>query len=156
MHRARSTRKVRKRGAGHTMNVQQLSVFVENKAGRLSEVSEVLGEAGVNIRGFSVSDTAGFGIVRLVVDNPQRGLQALSDAGFTIKVSDVICLDLPDQPGGLAGVLKRVSVAGVNIEYIYSLIATYVVINVADIDQALSLLESQPVALVSQEEIARI
>jgi hypothetical protein len=138
------------------MNVQQLSVFVENKAGRLSEVSEVLGEAGVNIRGFSVSDTAGFGIVRLVVDNPQRGLQALSDAGFTVKVSDVICLDLPDQPGGLAGVLKRVSVAGVNIEYIYSLIATYVVINVSDIDQALSLLESQPVALVSQEEIARI
>ena len=138
------------------LNVQQLSVFVENKAGRLSEVSEVLGAAGVNIRGFSVSDTEGFGIVRLVVDNPQRGLQALSDAGFTVKVSDVICLDLPDQPGGLASVLKRVSVAGVNIEYIYSLIATYVVINVADIDRALSLLESQPVALVSQEEIARI
>lgn len=138
------------------MNVQQLSVFVENKAGRLSEVSEDLGAAGVNIRGFSVSDTAGFGIVRLIVDDPQRGLQVLTEAGFTVKVSEVICIDLPDQPGGLASVLKRVSDAGVNIEYVYSLIATYVVINVADIDQAVSLLERQPVALVSQEEIARI
>lgn len=138
------------------MNVQQLSVFVENKAGRLTEVSDVLGDAGVNIRGFSVSDTAGFGIVRLVVDDPERGRETLLGAGFTVKTSDVLCIDLPDRPRGLAGVLKRVSDAGVNVEYVYSLISTYVVINVADIDQAISLLESQPVVLVSQEEIARI
>ncbi|MEZ5126062.1 MAG: amino acid-binding protein [Thermoleophilia bacterium] len=138
------------------MNVQQLSVFVENKAGRLTEVSEVLGATGVSIRGFSISDTAGFGIVRLVVDDPATGQRALTDAGFTVKISDVICLNLPDHPGGLADVLKRVSDAGVNIEYVYSLIATYVVVNVADIDQALSLLQRTSVALVSQEEIARI
>lgn len=138
------------------MNVKQLSVFIENKAGRVSEITTVLGNAGVNIRGFSVSDTAEYGIVRLVVDDPDKGEQALHDAGFTVKVSDVICLNLPDHPGGLAGVLKVVSDAGVNIEYIYSLISTYVVINVADIDRAVSLLEDQPVVLVSQEEIARI
>ncbi len=138
------------------MNVKQLSVFIENKAGRVSEITDVLGEAGVNIRGFSVSDTTDYGIVRLVVDDPDAGLAALHAGGFTVKESEVLCLDLPDRPGGLAGVLKVVSDAGVNIEYVYSLISTYVVINVADIDRAVALLDGQPVVLVSQEEIARI
>jgi hypothetical protein len=138
------------------VNVQQLSVFIENKTGRVSEVSDVLGSAGVNIRGFSVSDTADYGIVRLVVDNPERAQEVLHDAGFTVKTSEVVCLNLPDQPGGLAGILKIVADAGVNIEYVYSLISTYVVINVADIDRALALLKDKPVVLVSQEEIARI
>lgn len=138
------------------MNVKQLSVFIENKAGRVSEITDIMGAAGVNIRGFSVSDTADYGIVRLVVDDPAKGSQALKDAGFTVKESDVICINLPDKPGGLAGVLKIVSDAGVNIEYVYSLIATYVVINVSDIERALSLLSDKPVELVSQEDIARI
>lgn len=138
------------------MKVKQLSVFIENKAGRVSEVTDILGKAQVNIRGFSVSDTADYGIVRLVVDRPEEGLAALKDAGFTVKESDVICINLPDRPGGLAEVLKVVSDSGVNIEYVYSLIATYVVVNVGDVDQALQLLRDQPVQLVSQEEIARI
>lgn len=138
------------------MNVKQLSVFIENKAGRVSEITDIMGAAGVNIRGFSVSDTADYGIVRLVVDDPVKGAQALRDAGFTVKQSDVICINLPDKPGGLAGVLKIVSDAGVNIEYVYSLIATYVVINVSDIERAVSLLSDKPVELVSQEDIARI
>ena len=138
------------------MNVKQLSVFIENKAGRVSEITDILGRSDVNIRGFSVSDTAEFGIVRLIVDAPERGEQALVDAGFTVKVTDVLCIDLPDLPGGLAGVLKVVSGSGVNIEYVYSLIGTYVVINVADIDKAVELLAGQPVVLVSQEQIARI
>ena len=138
------------------MSVQQLSVFIENKAGRVSEVTDVLGKAGVNIRGFSVSDTADYGIIRLVVNDPEAGRAALKDAGFTVKEAEVICINLPDQPGGLAGILKLVSDAGVNIEYVYSLISTYVVINVADVDRAVSLLRDTPVELVSQEEIARI
>jgi len=138
------------------VKVKQLSVFIENKAGRVSEVTEILGRAGVNIRGFSVSDTADYGIVRLVVDDPDNGLETLKSAGFTVKESDVICVHLPDKPGGLAGVLRVVSDAGVNIEYVYSLISTFVVINVADVDRALQLLRDQPVQLVSQEEIARI
>lgn len=138
------------------MNVRQLSVFIENKAGRVSEVTDVLGRSGINIRGFSVSDTADYGIVRLVVDDPDKGRVALQEAGFTVKESDVLCLNLPDQPGGLASVLRIVSDAGVNIEYVYSLISTYVVINVADIDRALTLLKDKPVELVSQEDMARI
>ncbi|HSK47042.1 MAG TPA: ACT domain-containing protein [Coriobacteriia bacterium] len=138
------------------MNVQQLSVFIENKTGRVSEVSDVLGGQGINIRGFSVSDTADYGIVRLIVDDPVQGREVLQAAGFTVKVSEVLCINLPDHPGGLASVLRIVSDAGVNIEYVYSLISTYVVINVADIDRALVLLKDKPVQLVTQEEIAQI
>lgn len=137
------------------MNVRQLSVFIENKAGRVSEVTEVLGAAGVNIRGFSVSDTAGFGIVRLVVDDPQHGQEVLENSGFTVKASDVLVLQLPDVPGALASALKAVSDAGVNIEYVYSLVSTYVVVNVADIQGAMQLLEGAPVTIVGQEDIAQ-
>lgn len=137
------------------MNVRQLSVFVENKAGRVSEVSDTLGAAGVSIRGFSVSDTADFGIIRLILDDPDTGYAVLHEGGFTVKANDVLCIDLPDVPGGLAGVLKVVSAAGVNIEYVYSLISTYVVINVADIEQAQALLADKPVVLVTQEVIAQ-
>jgi len=137
------------------VNVKQLSVFIENKAGRVSEVTDQLGRAGVNIRGFSVSDTADYGIVRLVVNEPEHGLEVLRDAGFAVKSNDVLCVELPDHPGGLASILKIVSGAGVNIEYVYSLIGTYVVINVADIERAVGLLRDKPVTLVSQEDIAQ-
>ena len=137
------------------MNVKQLSVFIENKAGRVSEVTDTLGRAGVSIRGFSVSDTIDYGIIRLVLDDPNRGLEVLHEAGFAVKVNDVLCIDLPDVPGGLAGVLKRVSDAGVNIEYVYSLISSRVVINVADIDRAMALLKDKPVQIVTQEVIAQ-
>jgi hypothetical protein len=137
------------------VNVKQLSVFVENEPGRVSEVTDVLGSAGVNIRGFSVSDTADYGIVRLVVDDPDAGKEALQRADLAVKVNDVLCIELPDRPGGLAGVLKIVSAAGVGIDYVYTLIGTYVVINVADIDRALAMLSDSPVKIVNQEDIAR-
>jgi len=136
--------------------VMQLSVFIANESGRVSEVTGLLGEHGINIRGFSVSDTAEYGILRLVVDRPDEAFAALKDAGFTVREDEVICIDLPDQPGGLASVLKIVADAGVNIEYVYSLISTFVVINVADVDRAIHLLGDRPVRLVGQEDIAAI
>lgn len=138
------------------VSVTQLSVFIENKSGRVSEVTDTLGKAGVNIRGFSVSDTVDYGILRLIVDAPSIATAALRAEGFTVREDEVICIDLPDVPGGLAGVLKIVASAGVNIEYVYSLIATYVVINVADVERAARLLADKPVRLVGQEEIASV
>lgn len=137
------------------MNVNQLSVFIESKAGRVSEVTDVLGTAGINIRGFSVSDTADHGIVRLVVDDPAAAHVALSAAGFTVKESPVVCLELPDTPGGLARVLKVAAEAGVTIDYVYSLISTFVILDVADVERAVSQLQGKPVRMVTQEEIAR-
>lgn len=138
------------------MKVRQLSVFIENKAGRVSEVTDILGESGVNIRGFSVSDTAEYGILRLVVDKPDEAMAALKEKSFTVKENDVLCIKLEDAPGALARVLKMVSDAGVNIEYVYSLISTYVVINVGDADRAFQLLKDKPVQLVGHAELAAL
>ena len=136
--------------------VKQLSVFIANESGRVSEVTGLLGEHDINIRGFSVSDTAEYGILRLVVDRPADARDVLRQASFTVREDDVICIDLPDRPGGLAGVLKVVAEAGVNIEYVYSLVSTFVVINVADVDRALHLLGDRPVKLMSQADIAAV
>ena len=136
--------------------VRQLSVFIANEAGRVSEVTGLLGDNGINIRGFSVSDTIDYGILRLVVDKPDEALATLKAAGFTVREDAVICIDLPDHPGGLASVLRIVAEAGVNIEYVYSLIATYVVLNVGDVDRALRLLSGRPVKLVSQADLAAV
>lgn len=136
--------------------VKQLSVFIANESGRVSEVTGLLGDAGVNIRGFSVSDTADYGILRLVVDEPELALRTLRDAGFTVREDDVICVELPDVPGALSAALKAVSDAGVNIEYVYSLVGTFVVLNVGDVDRALHLLSDRPVRLVSQADLARV
>jgi hypothetical protein len=136
--------------------VRQMSVFIENKAGRVSEVTQIIGDAGVNIRGFAVSDTAEYGILRLVVDRTDEALAVLHERGFTVRESAVICLKLPDVPGALAAALKAVADAGVNIEYVYSLVSTYVVLNVADVDRALELLSDRPVQLVTQDELGPV
>jgi hypothetical protein len=136
------------------VKVKQLAVFIENKPGRVSEIADLMGRVGVNIRGFSVSDTAEYGIMRLVVDKPDEARAALKDAGFTVREDEVICVELPDEPGALGKVLLAVSEAGVNIEYVYSLVGTAVVLNVSDADRALRLLEGRPVKLMSQEDIA--
>jgi hypothetical protein len=137
-------------------NVVQLSVSITNEPGRVSEATGVLGSADVDIKGFSVSDTAEHGVLRLVVDQPDRAAAALRDGGFAVKEHDVLVIDLPDRPGGLAGVLKTVGAAGVSIEYVYSLIGTYVVVDVADADRATALLKDRPVRIVSSAEISAI
>ena len=138
------------------MKVKQLSVFIENKAGRVSEVTGILGTHDVNIRGFSVADTADYGILRLIVDKPEEAVAALKAEGFTVRETDVICVYLDDVPGSLARVLSMVAGAGVNVEYLYSLVSTYVVLNVSDADAAIRQLEGTPVRLVSQEEMTSI
>lgn len=136
------------------MEITQLSVFIENKAGRITEVSNALAQAGLNIRGFAVSDTQDFGIVRVIVDNPSLGRKALEEAGFTVRETPVLVINLSqDKPGGLAAALKTVSDAGVNVEYIYSLVSTYLALNVADVERARTLLKDTDIEIVSQETL---
>ena len=136
------------------MEITQLSIFIENKAGRITEVSNALAQAGLNIRGFAVSDTQDFGIVRVIVDNPSLGRKALEEAGFTVRETTVLVINLSqDKPGGLAAALKTVSDAGVNVEYIYSLVSTYLALNVADVERARTLLKDTDIEIVSQETL---
>ena len=102
------------------MKVEQISVFLENKAGRLAEVTRILGEAGVNIRALSLADTTDFGILRLVADDTEKAQQVLKDNGFTVGVTEVIAVAAEDKPGGMDKILQVTSKAALNIEYMYA------------------------------------
>jgi hypothetical protein len=134
--------------------VTQISVRISSEEGSVSGVTRALGDAGVDIRGFSVSDTAEHGVLRLIVDKPELGCEALARAGMTPCATPVLVVELPDLPGGLAGILKAVAEAGVSIEYVYSLISTYVVLNVASPADAAERLAGSAVRLVGADEIA--
>ncbi|NLB88225.1 MAG: ACT domain-containing protein [Syntrophomonadaceae bacterium] len=103
---------------------KQISVFLENKAGRLSHVTKVLGEAGINIRALSIADTSDFGILRIIVNDPEKAYKILKEAGFTVSETEVIAVQVPDSPGGLATVLEQMSDANLNIEYLYAFLGT--------------------------------
>ena len=102
------------------MEIKQISVFLDNTAGRLGEVTRVLARAGINIRAISIADTSDFGILRLIVNKWEEALKALKDAGFTTRVSDVAAVEIEDTPGSLAGVMEPFEKAKVNIEYLYA------------------------------------
>ena len=100
--------------------LKQITVFLENRAGRLAAICNALGEQKVNILALSLADTADFGILRLVVDDPDTGIAALKTGGFTVAISDIVAVDVPDHPGGMGEVLDVLVGAGVNVEYLYA------------------------------------
>jgi hypothetical protein len=102
------------------MPIKQISVFLENNAGRLGEVTKTLAEADINIRAISIADTADFGILRLIVNNHQEAMKALVDAGFTTRITDVVAVEVEDTPGSLAKVMELFQQVNINIEYLYA------------------------------------
>ncbi len=104
------------------MNVRQISVFLENRAGRMADVSHLLGENGINIRAVSLADTHDFGIVRLIVNDVDRALQILRAHKFTVHDTEVIAIAIPDEPGGLAKVLDLMARENLNIGYLYGFV----------------------------------
>ena len=104
------------------MKVEQISVFLENKSGRLAEVMRVLGSAGINIRALSIADTSDFGILRIIVNDKEKALKALKEKDFTVSKTEVVAVEVPDKPGGLAHILDLLDKKGVNVEYMYAFI----------------------------------
>ncbi len=104
------------------MLVEQLSVFLENKAGRLMEVTKALTEARINIRALSLADTSDFGILRLIVDDIEKAQNVLKEKGFTVGKTGVIAVEVGDHPGGLQAILQVFETAGVNVEYMYAFV----------------------------------
>ncbi len=138
--------------------IKQISVFLENKSGRLIRIAQILGEAKINIRGLSIADTSDFGILRLIVDQPEKAVKELKDNEIMATLTDVIAIEVPDRPGGLAEVLVYLNKAGINIEYIYSLIDkptqnAMIMLRVEQIDRALEVLETNNVPIVSSKRI---
>jgi hypothetical protein len=99
--------------------ISQVSVFLENKTGRLAELTRALGDAGVNMHALMVADTEEFGVVRIICDTPRKAKELLDDAGFGATVTPVIAVEIPDRPGGLADVLEALGAKGVSVEYAY-------------------------------------
>ena len=102
------------------MGIKQISVFLENTAGRLSEVTKTIANAGVNLRAISIADTADFGILRFIADKNEDAINALNTAGFTTKQTDVVAVVIEDNPGSLAKLMELFQQSQVNIEYLYA------------------------------------
>ena len=143
------------------MKIKQLSIFLQNRMGSLSKPLEVLSEADVNIRAMCMADTSEFGILRLVVDNPERGKEALEENSFLVKITEIIGVEMNDTPGGLTSVLKVIKDNEIDLEYLYAFTSTkvgtaYMIVKVNDVKQAGNLLQKKGIRQLSQEELKDI
>ena len=142
------------------MFAKQLTVFIENRAGRLSEVLNVLRENNVNILSLSLADTTEFGLLRLIVDNAAKGKEKLSEGGFSSLLSDVSIIQIPHRVGSLQELLKAIDTDGVNIEYMYGLSIesdrAYVVLKASDIQKLDKILEDNGRRTLSCQDLSEI
>ena len=141
------------------MLAKQLSVFLENKSGRLTEVTAVLGKAGLNLSAMSIADNSDFGILRCIVSDPDEACRVLKEAGFTVKITSVIGFTCPNTPGALAVVLKHLSDSGVFIEYMYSFAngeCANIVIRPSDLDVCERVLEEKKVDLIAASDLYKL
>jgi hypothetical protein len=140
------------------MSVKQISVFLENKKGRLAEVTRTLATEKVNIRALSLADTADFGVMRIIVNDPDRCLGVLKANGFVAQVTEVVAVEVEDKPGGLARVLEVLDRDNVNVEYMYAYVEkkrenAIVICKIDDRERALTVLASHGIATVNAEAL---
>jgi hypothetical protein len=142
------------------MKIQQLSIFLENKPGRLSSVCSTLAQAGINLTTLSLADTHQFGILRLIIREWQQAKQLLEECGYAVKVSDVIAMEVADRPGGLANVLNIIENDGISVEYMYAFTIrkkenAILVFRFDQMDKAIEVLQSSGISLVPATSIFR-
>ena len=140
------------------MTIHQISVFLENRAGQLAEITQILAENGIDMRAISIAETADDGVLRRVVDNSERATSILLSKGFILSMTPVLAVAVPDAPGGLAPVLKLLAEGNIDIEYMYSLFThqdgkAYMVFRVSDEEKFVKLLASNGMETVSNEEL---
>ncbi len=140
------------------MTVKQLSIFVENRSGRMAEITRKIADANIDIRALSIADTTDFGILRLIVDKPEQAEKALKEKGCTVSLTDVIAVRIADKPGGFADAIKVLNEAGIDVEYMYAFVCrregeACVIIRVADNEKAVAVFERSGIGMLSQQEI---
>ena len=143
------------------MRVEQIAVFLENKSGRLAEITRILAENDINIRALSVADTADFGILRLIVDKVDLAKEVLRAGGFTVGKTNVIAVEVPDRAGGLASVLKVAHQADLNVEYMYAFVNksgsnTVLIFRFDDMDRAIEILQQAGFTLLTGPQICAL
>lgn len=140
------------------MNAKQLSVFIENKKGHIATLAKAIKNKDIDVRAISVFDTNEFGILRLVVDDPEKALTAVREAGYAAKISEVLAAELADKPGALYEIFSLFDEADINIEYIYSFVMRnnvkpLIILKVDRMDDAIKLLTENGVRIVEANEI---
>ncbi len=140
------------------MKVEQISIFLENKSGRLAEVTDILAKKGINIRALSLADTADFGILRLIVNTTEKATEVLKENGFTVGKTEVVAIEVPDRPGGLAGILGALQGEGINVEYMYAFVQksgqnAIIIFRFDDIEKAIRVLQKAGVKILRGEEV---
>jgi len=143
------------------MKLKQISVFLENRKGRLSGALDTLATAKINIRALSIADTSEFGILRLIVPDPDKARKALEKAGFTVKENYVIAVEIDDRPGGLATALKVLSDADLNVEYLYAFIAkggdkAVVILRTEDVDAGIKVFRKAGINVLNGETLYKM
>ena len=140
------------------MEIKQISVFVENRPGRLADITAVLAEAGIDIRALSIADTTDYGILRLIVSDPDAAVRALKAADLAVSATQVLGICIPDVPGGFAKAIRVLADAAISVEYAYAFVSpeagtAYVIIRVEDNGRAAQALAEQGVVVLEQKDI---
>jgi hypothetical protein len=135
------------------MQVEQVSVFLENKSGRLSEVTGILAEANVNIRALALADTSDFGVLRLIVDDTHKAMSALKNNGFAVGKTDVVAVEVEDRPGGLHVILETLKQNDINVEYMYAYVQhagqnAIMIFRFDNVEAAIQTLKSQGITIL--------
>ena len=140
------------------MNIHQISVFLENRAGQLSEITAMLAEDNIDIRAISIAETTDYGLVRMIVDDCKKASDALLKHGNVLSMTPVLAVEVPDRPAGLAELLAVLAEAGVDVEYMYSLFThkndcAYMVMRISDDAKFLNALGIHKIKVMSMEEL---
>jgi hypothetical protein len=143
------------------MKIKQISIFLENRKGRLYDVCSLLGKKDVNIRALNVAETESFGILRIVVNKPDVAVEVLKDAGIVARITDVIAVEVEDKPGGLADILKVLADEDVNIEYMYGFMEkssdrALMVFRFDDVDKAAQILKKHNIKIVGEQGVREL
>ena len=141
------------------MIVKQLSIFLENKQGRFTEIARMLGEAGINMTAFSVADNSDFGILRLIVSEPEKAFALLQENRFGVTLTEVVCLYCPNTPGSLAKALDILNHEKVFIEYMYAFSmseSAYVIIRAANMQACVEALQKHKLALIAADDLYKL
>ena len=138
--------------------VYQISVFLENRAGQLAEISGILAENNIDLRAISIAETADYGVLRMIVDNAQKATGILMEHGYLMSMTPVLVVAVPDAPGGIAPVLATLAEGDLDIEYMYSLFThiegkAYIVFRVAETEKFISLLAEKGITPATSEEL---
>ena len=143
------------------MKVEQISIFLENKSGRLADVTDLLAKNTVNLRALSLADSADFGIFRLIVNDTEKAVALLKDKGFTISRNEVVAVVVPDRPGGLASILALLQGKTINVEYMYAFVQksegnAVLIFRFDDTDKAIDALRQGNIKVLSGDEMKKL